>query len=78
MDNNIGIQPSVRLVVDGKSYPLRSANGIELDTCIDIPALSDSVFSLSFEPLPMKTKSFDFIEGDGDSVFRLEGIHTDK
>ncbi len=75
---NIRIQPGVKLMQDGKSYPLRSANGIELGKWIDIPALGDSIFTLSFEPLPIKTKTFDFIEGDGDNDFKLEGIHTDK
>ncbi len=77
MGNNIRIQPSVKLVHEGKNYPLRNANGIELGKWIDMPALGDTIFTLSFEPLPIKTKSFDFIEGDGDSDFRLEGIHTD-
>ncbi len=78
MGNNIRILPSVKLVHDGKNYPLRSANGIELGKWINIPALGDTIFTLSFEPLPIKTKSFDFIEGDGDSDFRLEGIHIDR
>ncbi len=78
LGNNITLQPSVKLVYDGKSYPLRSAKGIELGKGMDIPELGDSVFTLSFEPLPMKTKSFDFIEGDGNSDYRLECIHTDK
>ncbi len=76
--NNITLQPSVKLVHDGKSYPLRSANGIELGKRMDIQALGDSIFTLSFEPLPIKTKSFDFIEGDGNTDYRLEGVHTDK
>lgn len=78
LGNNINIQPSVKLLHEGKSYPLRSARGIELGKTIDISMLGDTIFTLSFEPLPMKTKSFDFIEGDGDNDFRLEGVHTDK
>ncbi len=78
MGNNIRILPSVKLVSEGKSYHLRSAKGIELGKWIDIPTLGDSIFSLSFEPMLLNTKSFDFIEGDDDSDFRIEGIHIDK
>ncbi len=78
LGNNITLQPGVTLVHDGKSYPLRSAKGIELGKRMEIPALGDTIFTLSFEPLPMKTKSFDFIEGDGNTDYRLEGVHTDR
>ena len=78
LGSNINIQPGVKLVHDGKNYPLRSAKGIDLGKRIDIPALGDSIFTLSFEPLPMKTKTFDFVEGDEDNYFKLWGVHTDK
>ncbi len=77
MGNNINIQPSVKLVHKGKSYSLRCANGIELGKNIDLPVLSDTIFTLSFEPLPIKTKTFDFIVGENESDFKLEGVHTD-
>lgn len=78
MNQNINIQPGVKLFHDGKSYDLRSANGIELGKRIKVPAFGDSTFTLSFAPLPIDTKVFDFIEGDGDYDFRLLGVHTDK
>ncbi|MDE6562612.1 MAG: hypothetical protein K2K75_14610, partial [Muribaculaceae bacterium] len=78
LGRNIRIQPGVKLVHDGKSYPLRSMKGIEPSKWIDIPALGDSIFTLSFEPLPKKAKIFDFIEGEGDNDFKLWGVHIDK
>ena len=31
---------------------------------------------LTFEPLPLNTKEFDYIEGDCETCFRIEGIKT--
>ncbi len=78
MSSPISIVPGVKLVHDGKSYQVRNAKGIKLDEKIKIPSLGDTIFTLSFDPIPMKAKTFDFIEGLEDSFFRLEGIHTDK
>lgn len=78
LGSKINIQPSAKLTCGSKHYPLRSAEGIEFGKQIKVPLLGDTIFTVSFDPLPMKTKSFDFIEGDGDNFFRLEGIHTDK
>ena len=40
-----------------------------------MPADGDSSFVLKFKPLPLKTKSFDFIEGDGDGAWNLFGVN---
>lgn len=76
--NNINIQPGAHLEHGGNSYAIRSAEGIQLGKKINIPALGDSIFSISFEPLPLDTKTFDFIDGDKGNHFKLIGIHTDK
>ena len=53
------------LRANGVRYPLVSADGIELDVhCkTDKDNQKDVVFH--FKPLPLDTKEFDFIEGDG-------------
>ena len=40
-----------------------------------MPADGDSSFVLKFKPLPLKTKSFDFIEGDGEGAWNLIGVN---
>ena len=61
----------------GNRYPLRSAEGIALNTWIVSPE-SGLDFTMHFEPLPKRTKIFDFIEGDVPRAFMLLGIHDKK
>ena len=55
-------------------YNLISVDGIELNqfTQTNKNGKLDVVFH--FQPLPLDTKSLDFIEGDGDRAFQIKGI----
>lgn len=60
---------------DGLRYPLRSAEGIALDTWVQSPESGMTEFTMHFEPMPNHVQIFDFIEGDGQRAFMLLGIH---
>ena len=62
------------LKADGKRYALKSADGIELNKFVQTgkDGRRDMVFH--FQPLPKGTRSFDFIEGDGNGAFQIKGI----
>ncbi len=62
----------------GRRYPLRSAEGLPMDTWVTSPADRTTDFTLHFEPLPRRTQVFDFIEYDGQGAFMLLGIHDRK
>jgi len=59
----------------GKAYPIVSADSITLGERFTLGDKGEQEFVLHFEPLPMKTKEFDFIEGLGDKDFKVFGIH---
>ena len=63
---------------DGNRYPMRSAEGLKLNTWIQVPESGALDFTMHFEPLPKNTKVFDFIEGDSPRAFMLLGIHDKK
>ena len=63
---------------DGNRYPLRSAEGLKLDTWIQSPESGITEFTMNFEPLPKRTQVFDFIEGDDPRAFILLGIRDKK
>ena len=63
---------------DGNRYPLRSAEGLKLNTWVQSPESGITEFTMHFEPLPKKIQIFDFIEGDGTRAFKLLGIHDKK
>ena len=63
---------------DGNRYPLRSAEGLKLNTWVQSPESGITEFTMHFEPLPKKMQIFDFIEGDGTRAFKLLGIHDTK
>lgn len=62
----------------GNRYPLRSAEGIALNTWVASPENGLTDFTMHFEPLPKRTQIFDFIEGDVPRAFMLLGIHDKK
>ncbi len=62
------------LQADGKKYMIRSSEGIELDSLFWMPESGRASFSLTFEPLPLETEFFDFIESDCDDCFKIWGI----
>jgi len=60
---------------DGNRYPLRSAEGIAVDTWVQSPESGVTDFTMHFEPMPKHVQIFDFIEGDVRNAFMLLGIH---
>ena len=62
----------------GNRYPLRSAEGIALDSWVQSPESGMTDFTMHFEPMPKKVQVFDYIEGDEKGSFRLLGIHDKK
>ena len=63
---------------DGARYPLRSAEGLSVNTWVTSPAGRTTDFTLHFEPLPKRTRVFDFMEYDGRGAFMVLGIHDRK
>lgn len=72
------VKESYLMDEDGNRYPLRSAEGIALDTWVQSPESGVTDFTMHFEPLPKKVQIFDFIEGDVTGAFKLLGIHDKK
>lgn len=62
------------LKVGEKRYSLTSADGIELNKFVQTNKNGKRDMAFHFQPLPQDTKSFDFIEGDGDRAFQIKGI----
>ena len=63
------------LLADGKKYMIRDGEGIDLDSLFWMPQSGEAEFKLIFEPLPIETAKFDFIESDCDDCFKIYGIH---
>ena len=63
---------------NNRRYLVRSAEGLTLDAWVTSPADRTTHFTLHFEPLPKRTRVFDFIEYDGQRAFMLLGIHNGK
>lgn len=63
------------LLADGKKYMIRDGEGIDLDSLFWMPQSGEAEFKLIFEPLPIETTKFDFIESDCDDCFKIYGIH---
>lgn len=62
---------------DGVKYPIRSGNGIALDTEFWMPESGEASFSLIFSALPPSVKMVDFIESDCEDCFKVWGIPLD-
>ena len=62
------------LLAEGKRYALVSADGIELDKFVKTNADNKRDIVFHFQPLPLNTKVFDFIEGESDKAFKICGI----
>lgn len=77
-DNWVRFASGTHLLADGKTYALKSLDGMELDkeTYLTDHGYADIVFH--FEPLPMDTKRFDFTEGEFDGAWKLLGIEDVK
>lgn len=73
----IKIAKETTLEADGKSYPIRSGDGITLSKEFWMPESGTASFRLIFPPLPKGTKQVDFIEGNEERAFRIWGIRLD-
>lgn len=62
------------LLADSKRYPVVSAEGIEFDKFRQTEKNGRLDVVFHFRPLPKNTRSFDFIEGDGQGAFQIKGI----
>ena len=77
--NNFRIASTCYLVdADNNRRLLRSAEGLPMDTWVTSPSDRTTHFTLHFNPLPQRTRVFDFIEYDGPGAFMLLGIHDSK
>ena len=59
----------------GKTFRIVGADSITLGEKFTLGNNGSQEFVLHFEPLPVKTKEFDFLEGLGDGDFKVFGIH---
>ena len=72
----IKIVSETHLVADGQIYEMIGTEGIAADELLWMPEDGDSLFVLHFKPIPLKAKSFDFIEGYEERAFRLLGVNV--
>ena len=72
----IKIVSETHLVADGQTYEMIGTEGIAADELLWMPEDGDSLFVLHFKPIPLKAKSFDFIEGYEERAFRLLGVNV--
>lgn len=70
----IRIDAKTYLRANGEKYALTDAQGITPDSLFWMPESGEASFVLSFQPLPKRTKSFDFIESDCEDCFKLFGV----
>lgn len=71
----IRIDSKSYLRAGGKKYMLTGAEGITPDSLFWMPDSGEAWFTLRFEPLPMDTKTFDFIEGECEGCFQLLDVN---
>ena len=62
------------LKVGEQRYTITSADGIELNKFVQTNKDYKREMAFHFPPLPKDTKTFDFIEGDGERAFQVKGI----
>ncbi len=62
------------LKVGEQRYTITSADNIELNKFVQTNKDGKRDMVFHFPPLPQGTKSFDFIEGDGQNAFQIKGI----
>ena len=62
------------LKVGEQRYTVTSADNIELNKFVQTGKDGRRDMAFHFPPLPQGTKSFDFIEGDGQNAFQIKGI----
>ena len=62
------------LKAGSRRYAITKADGIELNTHTYTGKDCKLDMAFHFQPLPQDTRSFDFIEGDGDRAFQFRGV----
>ncbi|MDR2683153.1 MAG: redoxin family protein [Dysgonamonadaceae bacterium] len=73
--NWIRIDPnSFLLDEEGKQYPIRSTEGMELGKEFYMPDSGESEFTMTFSPVPSHVAAVDFSEGDFEGAFKIWGI----
>lgn len=71
----IRITSDACLQAEGQTYALTGTQDITPDSDFWMPASGKATFHLRFEPLPLRTRSFDFIQkAEGKDCFKLFGI----
>lgn len=60
------------------TYPLKGASGLTPGEKCYIPKSGSMTFQLRFTPLPKDTRIFDLVEGAGQDLFRIYGIHDTR
>ena len=63
---------------DGKCYKVLKTCGITLGEELYMPESGEAEFSVTFEPLPLDAKTFDFQEGDTEGSWRMKNIRLVK
>ena len=74
MSGSFKVAKETALFVKGKCVSKLIGSNISNDEYTQVPFGKIGHCRLTFEPLPKGTKTFDFIEGDCEGCFRIEGI----
>lgn len=64
------------LLAEGKKYPVKSTDGLELDKEHYLPSSGKEDLTFHFAPLPKTVQTFDFMEGESESSFKVLGIEN--
>ncbi len=72
--NWIKLEDAVALKANGKKYGIRSSRDIKLGEKLWMPESGRTSFTLIFDPLPLTTEKFDFLEGDTPDDWQLADI----
>ncbi|MBP3472697.1 MAG: TlpA family protein disulfide reductase [Paraprevotella sp.] len=62
---------------DNRTYKALRGEGIVLGEQYVTPPSGEGEFKVLFEPMPRKTRFFDFIEGNLHGAFRIYGVHEE-
>ena len=74
MSGSFKVAKETALFANGKCVSKLTGSDIILDEYTQVPFDKLGHCRLTFAPLPKGTKSFDFIEGDCDGCFKIEGV----
>lgn len=71
----IQLNPNAKLISDnGTSCAVKKAEGITLGEHFFLPESGEAEFTITFEPLPKSTKTFNFTEGSDENSWQINGI----